>query len=346
MHDHLSGRPVLLGPNQPPARPYRGGPGIARLRGTGDTRLDVPEDFVASTTEVAAGGGVGLSTLPDGRTLREHIGAEPEAYLGPRHVAAFGADPALLVKLLDTAERLFVHFHPDDDFAARHLNCRFGKTEAWYVVDVPERGTGEVYLGFRRDVELAEVRGWVERQDTEALLAALNRVEVVPGDAILVPGGTPHAIGAGLTVVELQEPTDFSILLEWAGYGVGPQDADLGLGMETALGALDRSGWSAERLAGVTAATRRRTERPGVSRLFPPAADRFFRAEHVEITEPIEFAAEFAVLIVLSGSGQLVAGGDTVPLRRGSVLLVPYAAGTVHLLGELEAIRCLLPETP
>jgi mannose-6-phosphate isomerase len=346
VHIHAPARPVLLGPNQPPGRPYRGGPGIARLRGTADTRLDVPEDFLASTTEVAAGGGVGLSTLPDGRTLREHIQANPEAYLGPRHVAAFGADPALLVKLLDTAERLFVHVHPDDDFAARHLNCRFGKTEAWYVVEVPEGRTGEVYLGFRRDVDLAEVRGWVQRQDTEALLGVLNRVEVRPGDAVLVPAGTPHAIGAGLTVVELQEPTDFSILLEWSGYGVGPQDADLGLGMETALAALDRSGWSPERLATVTAVTRRPTERPGVTRLFPPVADRFFRAEHLDVSERTEFPAEFAVLVVLSGSGLLRAGADTVALRRGSVLLVPYAAGTVHLLGELEAIRCLLPETP
>jgi hypothetical protein len=39
---------------------------------------------------------------------------------------------------------------------------------------------------------------------------------------VLVPAGTPHAIGAGVLLVELQEPTDLSVLLEWAGFAAGP----------------------------------------------------------------------------------------------------------------------------
>ena len=67
-------------------------------------------------------------------------------------MARFGPDPALLVKLLDTGERLFVHFHPDNAFADRHLGCRHGKSEAWIVTDaVPRPATGGlVYLGFAR----------------------------------------------------------------------------------------------------------------------------------------------------------------------------------------------------
>ena len=48
--------PVELGPNQPAARPYRGGAGIARLRGIAASGDDVPEDFLASTTEVGRRG--------------------------------------------------------------------------------------------------------------------------------------------------------------------------------------------------------------------------------------------------------------------------------------------------
>src|SRR5437764_215786 len=81
-------------------------------------------------------------------------------------------------------------------------------------------GPGEVHLGFRRAVAADEVRDWVERQDAAAMLAAMNQVVVRPGDSVLVPAGLPHAIGAGVTLIELQQPTDLSVLLEWDGYGV------------------------------------------------------------------------------------------------------------------------------
>lgn len=339
-------RPVLLGPNQPSGRPYRGGPGIARLRGLPGTRTDVPEDFLASTTETAAGNGSGLTVLADGRTLRDHIAHAPEAFLGPRHVTAFGPEPALLVKLLDTAERLFVHFHPDDAFAARHLDCRWGKTEAWYIVDTDSSAAdraGEVYLGFRRDVSADEVGSWVERQDVDALLGALNRIPARPGDSFFVPAGVPHAIGAGITIVELQQPTDFSILLEWTGYGIAAGDRQLGLEPGTALAALDRSGRDPATLA-APAGGGRPTGRPGVTRLFPPAADRFFRAEHLAPTEPVVLPPEFSVLVVLDGTGELASATDRLALRRGSVALLPYAAGPVRLTGTLRAVRCLPPE--
>src|SRR5690242_19068442 len=222
--------PIELPPNQPPARPYRGGTGIDRFRGLPVTDDDHPEDLVGSTTELAAGGGLGRTVLPDGVALSDHVTADPEGFLGPEHVARFGADPALLVKLLDTAERLFVHFHPTDAFAAAHLDCRFGKTEAWYVVATREPDA-EVHLGFREGVPAEQVRAWVDAQDAPALLSAMNRIPVRAGDSLLVPGGVPHAIGPGITLVELQEPTDFSLLLEWSGYGVTRADADLGLGL-------------------------------------------------------------------------------------------------------------------
>ncbi|MGH1549491.1 hypothetical protein ACRAWB_10090 [Leifsonia poae] len=119
--------PLLLGPNQPLDRPYRGGAGIARFRGTEQPGPFTPEDFVGSTTEVFAGGGVGLTVLPDGTTLREAVAADPVRFLGEEHVRFYGPRTMLLVKLLDTAERLFVHYHPDDAFAAAHLNSPWAR---------------------------------------------------------------------------------------------------------------------------------------------------------------------------------------------------------------------------
>ncbi len=72
------------------------------------------------------------------------------------------------------------------------------------------------------------------------MLAALHRVPVAAGDAILVPAGTLHAIGGGILLLELQEPTDLSVLVEWKRFGVDSGPEHLELGWETALQSLDR----------------------------------------------------------------------------------------------------------
>ena len=159
--------PIVLGPNQPPQF-YRGGVGIARFRGTPQPSEYAPEDWIGSTTSIFSRPGVGLTRLDSGDTLRDAIARAPGDFLGPDHVARYGPDPALLVKILDTAQRLVVHFHPDRDFAARHLGSRYGKTEAWIILDVRQSGddAGCVYLGFARDADPAVIRRWMADQDT------------------------------------------------------------------------------------------------------------------------------------------------------------------------------------
>jgi mannose-6-phosphate isomerase len=318
--------PLLLGPNLQ-RRGYRGGDRIAAWRG--DPGSTLPEDWIASTTTAFGSDQAGLTVLADGHTLREAIAADADGYLGPSHVAAFGTDPALLVKLLDAGERLPVHCHPDRDFARRRLDCAHGKTEAWVVLDAAPNSC--VYLGFRRDVGADEVAGWVRGQDREELLGMLNVVPVRPGDAVFVPAGIPHAIGEGLFVAELQEPSDLSVMLEWDGY---PSDRNrlIGLELDQALACLDRSAWSTSRLAEL------RAQDGG---LLPKAADPFFRADMLHAR--VELEPAFAVLLVLAGEGSLSTSAGRVDLRRGHVALVPYGAGPATLDGRLDVLRCLPP---
>jgi mannose-6-phosphate isomerase len=162
------------------------------------------------------------------------------------------------------------------------------------------------------------------------MLAALCPLPVAAGDAVFVPAGTPHAIGDGILLVELQEPTDLSITLGWQGFRLTDEEARLGLDWDRALQALDRTAWDAERLAAV------RGPGPGNS-LLPPAADAYFRAEKVRGGDALD--AGFSVLIGLDGDGELA--GE--PVHRGSALLIPYAAGELELTGDVEAIRCRPP---
>jgi mannose-6-phosphate isomerase len=334
-------RPLPL-PANPIHRFYRGGSRIAALRGFGAGDDRTPEEWVGSVTNACGSDSVGLSRLEEGRTLADAIAADPEAFLGPDHIA--GRDPALLVKLLDAGERLPVHFHPDRGFARRHLGSPVGKTEGWIVV-AAEGADAAVFLGLREAVELEKLADWVERQDTAALLGALNRIPTQPGDAFFVPAGTLHAIGEGLLIVELQEPSDLSVLLEWEGFEIdGPADGHLGLGFDTALGAAEREPLGADQLRRLSTG-RVEDGRPGVERLFPSEADAFFRAERIRPKPSSPLPQAFSILVVLEGSGRLRTEAGDMSLGRGATVLVPWAAGEGALEGALEVVRCLPPET-
>ncbi|GAA0220267.1 class I mannose-6-phosphate isomerase [Saccharothrix mutabilis subsp. mutabilis] len=328
----MTERPVDLPANQP-RQFYRGGAAIAALRGEPDAAPGRfgPEDWVASTTTLFGRDPDGLTRLPDGRWLRDAVRADPVAWLGPAHVAEFGADPALLVKLLDAGQRLPVHCHPSNAFAARHLDCRHGKTEAWIVVGT----TGPsptVYIGFREDVPASVVSEWVSTQDSTAMLSALNPVAVRPGDTVFVPAGVPHAIGEGVFIVELQQPTDFSVTLEWRGFLDDPDAWHLGLGQETALGCVERSAQRVEDLV-------LRTGTADSANLLGAQADPFFRADRLHVSGRVVLEESFAVLVVLEGEGSL----GSLPVRRGSTVVVPHAAGPCELTGTLTTIRCRPP---
>jgi mannose-6-phosphate isomerase len=196
-----------------------------------------------------------------------------------------------------------------------------------------------VYLGFKRDVGAGELTGWARRQDVEAMLAATNRVPVAAGDTVLCPAGTPHAISAGILVVELQEPADLSIMLEWAPFGLGEQEATLGLPLADALACVDRRACPPERLA----ALRGRPLNSGAGSLLPAEGDPFFVAERVDARVIRHLSQSYGVLVVTAGAGQLTTenGATPVPVGRGSTVLIPHAAGPALLTGTVEGVRCL-----
>ena len=306
---------------------YAGGERIAALRRT-EPADHTPEEWIGAAN-TTFDGSRGLSRLPDGRLVRDAIAAEPEAFLGAAHARRFGADPALLVKLLDAGQRLPVHFHPGREFAARELGLAHGKTEAWLIVEADPGAS--VHVGFAREVGLDELRGWMAAQDSGAMLDAMQELPVTGGDAVFVPAGVPHAIGAGILMVEVQEPTDLSVLLEWEGFELTEDEGHLDLGWDTALQALDRSVWDAPRAAALRG--------PGAGRsLLPAAADPWFRAERVRGGDELD--AGFSILVALSGDGEL---GEE-PFARGTALLVPFDAGPLTLSGDVEAIRCRPPD--
>jgi len=323
--------PILLASNRPADRFYRGGAAISRFRGEPPAGPREPEDWIASTTTVAGETSVGLTTLPGGVLLRDAIAADPVGWLGHAHVERWGGDSRLLVKLLDAGQRLPVHAHPHDDFAAAHLGAAHGKAEAWCIL----RG-GTVHLGLRDDVDDASLAALVDGQRADELLGLLHEVPVSPGDVVWVPPGELHAIGEGVLLLELQQPEDLSVLLEWRGFAIdGARSGHLGLGFGLALQAVNRRGRDAD---GIRSLLRRAT--PGGAAL-PPDAAPYFRLDRVTVQGSARIAAGFAVLVVTDGALRTSGG---VALPAGTTALRRAASGPLEVEGEAEALVCRPPE--
>lgn len=323
---------ILLPSNRPADRFYRGGPKITAFRGEPSGTNREPEDWVGSTTSLFGDSSLGITVLPDGTALPAAIQAQPAAWLGDTHRARYGVDTRLLVKLLDAGQRLPVHAHPHTSFAAGHLGRSHGKAEAWYIID-----GGEVHLGLTRNVDLDELQSLVDGQEVEALLGLLHRVEVHRGDIVYVPPGVLHAIGAGVFLVEVQEPEDMSILLEWRGFELdGSRDGHLGVGFDLALQALERTARTVDQI-------RELTKPAGFGRsVLPDAADQYFRLQHVALDGEMTLESGFAVMVTLNGEATYV-NGESVVLQAGSTALVPHSAGPLTLRGRCELLVCRPP---
>ena len=323
-------QPQLLPPNVV-EHWYAGGPALAAWRGLPPVGDSSPEEWIGATVARFGQPNHGPAHLADGTRLLDAVRADPVAWLG-RDDGTPG-DTGVLVKLLDAGQRLPVHVHPTRDYASRHLGCAYGKTEAWYVLEAAPDAA--VWVGWRDDVEQSRVGELVDSQDAEAMLALMHRITVRPGDGVLIPGGTPHAIGAGILLVEAQEPTDQSILLERTNTDASDVEVFLGLDRDTALSVVDTAALAdPQRLIRHTS-----TAAAGLVAVLPADAAPYF---HMELlTTGAEVPAGFSVAVVLAGSGVLVSErGVSLDVAAGQTLVVPAAGGDWHVDGDARLLVC------
>jgi mannose-6-phosphate isomerase len=149
---------------------YSGGARIAAFRGVPAPSERSPEEWLAATVHVAGRPDDGLSRLADGTLLADLVAADPVGWTGS---ADHESDVGLLVKLLDAGQRLPVHVHPTRPFAREHLHSCYGKTEAWHILETDGEDPS-VWVGFRTDVDPAELTKRVDAQDSAWLLDHMN----------------------------------------------------------------------------------------------------------------------------------------------------------------------------
>lgn len=220
-------------------------------------------------------------------------------------------DADLLVKWLFTSERLSIQVHPDD-VAARARGLPRGKDEAWVVTDAePDAVIG---LGLRERVSAGALRARAQDGGIEALV---DWRPVAAGDVLYSPGGTIHAIGAGVTLIEVQQNLDLTYRL----YDYGrPRELHLDEGIAVS----DRA----------PLASQPEPEPRGAGRMIL-ASGRAFVLEHWTMAGPVGLVAHDVPLLLIP---RATGGGiDGAALEVGAVWRLPRD-GRAELAGPLDLL--------
>jgi len=320
-------------------RLYRGGKLLDELHGREGADGSFPEDWLASVVEAInpprddapAHEGLSRAVLACGET----------AYLRDLIDTPFG----VLTKFLDSAERLPIQVHPDKDTARRLFNSEYGKTEAWYILGGREIGGEAPYIlmGFKEEVTPAILKDLFERQDIEGMAALLHKIPVHPGEVYLIRGGCPHAIGSGVLLLEIQEPTDYTISLEThdtAGNQVPERLIHQGLGFERMFDCFHYDMQSPEELLG-SARMEPWELAPGYEELISYNDTPCFCLRRMRVTETrAQEAGDLPyTLAVVRGEGTV--GG--IAVRQGDCLFVSANQEAYEIAGEMEVLQCLPP---
>lgn len=241
-------------------RNYMGGAGIDRLHGKHVCEDgNRPEEWIASLVEAK---NPGMDAIADEgyafcmvqgkrRLLREILEEHPEFYFGKSHWESKGMDMGFLFKLLDSSIRLHVQAHPTADFSRKYLDSPYGKLECYYILKVREGIRPYIRLGFQHAPDREEWRRIIETQDMAAMDACFEPIPVEEGQVWFIPGGMPHAIGEGILMLEIMEPSDWVVRCEFEREGVvvPPEARFMGKGLEFCLDIFDYHSYTVEEIS-------------------------------------------------------------------------------------------------
>ena len=332
-------------------RVYLGGKLFSDFFGDNSDDGFYPEEWICSSTKALNEGSTdefeGLSTVKGTNIhFNELLDDQKELMLGNRR----GLD--VLVKALDSAIRLPVQAHPDKAFSRKNFNSDFGKAESWLVLGAREDAC--IYFGFKDGVTKEDFENAVLKSETDktAMEKLLNRIPVKPGDVYFIPAKAVHAIGSGCLILEVQEPTDFTIQPErWCGdYKLSDNEMYLGLQKETALSVFDYS-YNLEKVLNEckkTPATIYENEGCKKECLISKNDTPCFSVERYVVSNgETEKLLSPCVYVVTEGCGVLSGDGYEKELKKGDYFFMPYSCKdkfTVKSADRITVAVCIPPE--
>lgn len=329
-------------------RTYLGGSQIDAIHGIRDGEDNqFPEEWIMSVVTARNAGrehitDEGMCYLAgENISLKDYIAADPCAALGSQHLQHFGPTTGVLAKILDSAERLTIQVHPDKHRARELFGSPFGKTECWHILNCRSID-GEapcIYLGFRENITREHWMELFQKQDIPAMLECLHRIPVKPGETYLVNAGVPHAIGAGCLLVEIQEPTDYTVRTERVspkGLVISDYQCHQGLGFERMFDCFEYRGFSfeeASRLWRICPTVLAETAACTHRELVGTGSTTCFGLECYTVQEDcqIQSRGRSFGLYIFRGRGYLSLAGTAQPVKAGDQFFVPASCESFTL---------------
>ena len=234
------------------------------------------------------------------------------------------SDFPLLVKFLFPTDQLSIQVHPNDAYAKQHeAPNACGKTEMWHAVSANPGAT--LLLGLAPEVDRKQFQSAIEKRSLENLF---ERLPVFAGDTFYVPSGTPHTIGAGVVLCEVQQDSDFTYRL----YDFNRVDAhgqSRELHIEKGLAVIDFEDRKGGKVVSVALPS---SEGAKKSLL---VACPYFASERWDLSAPHRTnsdPARFELLVILGGRGTLQWDGGSCSYQQGECWFIPANLGKFSLL--------------
>jgi mannose-6-phosphate isomerase len=257
----------------------------------------------------------------------------------------------VLTKVLDSAIRLPAQAHPDKAFSRKHFNSEYGKAESWIVLAC--RPDACIYFGFNKEYTKEQFKEAVAKSETDkdAMEKLLTRVEVKPGDVYFVPARMAHAIGKGCLILEIQEPSDFTIQPEYycGDYRLSENEMYIGLDEDTAIDVFDFSyfGEKAIEMGKKSPKTVSNEKGVEVKDLITYDDTPCFAVRSCTLNgAEIALTEKPAVYVVTEGEGSICFNGTQKELKKGDYFFLPASANQVKINSaeKITFIACLPPQ--
>jgi len=330
-------------------RTYPGGKTLDQMEGVKSPEDNhFPEDWIGSTTRAVNIGrehlieeGLSKVTLSGTTITLKALFERMPAMLGHEHVKKYGTNTQFLLKFLDSAIRLHIQCHPTIPFAQKHLNSNSGKTEAYVIHSIREDVEKPyIYMGFHNPPTEEEFKKMIEDQNSEDILSCFEKIPIKPGDVFMVPGGMPHAIGEGVFMIEIMEPTDFAVRIEFerGGYVLPEESRFMNRGIDFALSMFNYERTSIQTIKERYFCQPSLHEKQNESSeyiLIDESHTKCFKVNRLEIKNSFsKKASSFYIGIVTKGTGTAKIDGVSYSLKEGSKFFVPFLTDSIEFESE------------
>lgn len=322
------------------ARSYIGGSLLNKWKKLPDNgESDRCEEWQMSVIEVQYPGsepGEGLSRIDniEGKPyLRDVIASDVESFMGSKYVSKHGARCGLGVRTGDSVVRLSLQAHPRTEDAKKYLNFPSGKTEAWYIVETRDQEGFEPYvrIGFKKGYTKERIRKMFYSEDVKGIEESMHKIPIKKGDVILVPQGTPHAMGPGAMFLEVADACDFTFKLEhnMPARRLSDEEMHYGIGFDNMLECFDYTEYTEEEIRKKTIFTPHLIKEENdckIYKCFGYESNNSFTMYKYEVngSYTLKQVDHYRVMIPIYGSGTLTTNaGKSFELKQGSGIFLP-----------------------